>query len=132
MSPPRSTLYTRGVEREAAIYRITRRAVPIILDRPLSAVQQLSEGLTIACVPKSTGPDWMGTIEAAEYLGVVQRSVYALINRGELPAVKIGRVIRLRKADVDAFLDAHRINPGDLDHLLPGEDEDESDDEPPG
>lgn len=67
----------------------------------------------------------MGTVEAAEYLGVVQRSVYGLINRGELPAVKIGRVIRLRKVDVDAFLEEHRIKPGDLDHLVPGEDEED-------
>ena len=46
------------------------------------------------------------------------------------PPFKIGRVIRLRKEDVDAFLEARRIQPGELSHLYPpgtGQ-EDEGDD----
>ncbi len=58
------------------------------------------------------GESWMGVPEAAEYLGVMPRTVYRRIDLGEIPAFKIGRVIRLRKDDVDAFLEAHRI--GDL------------------
>lgn len=61
----------------------------------------------------------MGTPEAAEYLGVVLRTLYRLIDRGEVPAYKVGRVIRVRQADLDAFLEANRVKPGDLRHLYP-------------
>ena len=45
-------------------------------------------------VPKSTGENWIGVPEAAEYLGVMPRTVYRRIDLGEIPAFKIGRVIR--------------------------------------
>lgn len=70
-------------------------------------------------VPKSTGERWMGVPEAAEYLGVVVRTVYGLINTEEIPAYKLGRVIRLKREDVDAWLESRRVRPGDLDHLYP-------------
>ncbi len=62
---------------------------------------------------------WLGTKEAARYLGITQRTLYKLINAGQLPAYKIGRVIRVRRDEVDAFLDAARIKPGELEHLDP-------------
>ncbi len=61
----------------------------------------------------------MGTTEACAYLGVVLRTLYKLIDDGEIRAYKVGRVIRLRKADVDAFLEAHVVEPGTLAHLYP-------------
>ncbi len=50
-------------------------------------------GPTITAVPKSTGENWMGVPEAAEYLGVVIRTVYRLIDTGDIRAYKVGRVI---------------------------------------
>lgn len=70
-------------------------------------------------VPKSTGDRWMGVPETAAYLGVIQRTVYRLINTEKIPAYKIGRVIRLKREDVDAWLESRRVHPGDLDHLYP-------------
>ncbi|MDQ6848948.1 MAG: helix-turn-helix domain-containing protein [Actinomycetota bacterium] len=69
-------------------------------------------------MPKSTGENWMGVPAAAEYLGVVLHTVYKLIHEDKIRAYKIGRVIRLRKADVDAYLEAHVIEPGSLGHLV--------------
>ena len=43
------------------------------------------------------------TREAARQLGVSPRELYDLIDAGELPAYKVGRNIKLRQADVDAF-----------------------------
>jgi excisionase family DNA binding protein len=62
---------------------------------------------------------WMSTPSAAEYLGVNTRTVYRLIDEGELPAYKFGRVIRLQEADVVAFIERSRIAPGSLEHLYP-------------
>ncbi|HET9092662.1 MAG TPA: helix-turn-helix domain-containing protein [Acidimicrobiales bacterium] len=62
---------------------------------------------------------WMSTLEAAKYLGVNTRTLYRMIDEGELPAYKFGRVIRLKEGDVVAFLDRARIVPGSLEHLYP-------------
>jgi excisionase family DNA binding protein len=63
--------------------------------------------------------NWMSTQEAAEKLGITVRTLYRLIDHGELAAYKFGRVIRLQEADVDGFIDASRIAPGSLEHLYP-------------
>lgn len=62
---------------------------------------------------------WMGTPAVAAYLGVNQRTVYRLIDEGELPAYKLGRVIRLKESDVAEFLERSRIAPGELRALYP-------------
>ena len=72
---------------------------------------------TLAPVPKTTGERWMGVPEAAEYLGVGLRTVYSFIAKGWIPAYKLGRVIRVKTADVDAFLETRRIEPGTLGRL---------------
>ena len=62
---------------------------------------------------------WMSTAAAARRLGVTVRTLYRLIDEGELPAYKFGRVIRLQASEIDAFIQASRIPPGSLEHLYP-------------
>src|SRR5436309_10622322 len=62
---------------------------------------------------------WMSTGEAARRLGVTVRTLYRLIDEGELPAYKFGRVIRLQEGEVDDFIARSRIEPGKLQHLYP-------------
>jgi excisionase family DNA binding protein len=62
---------------------------------------------------------WMSTGEAARRLGVTVRTLYRLIDESELPAYKFGRVIRLQESEVESFIKASRITPGDLEHLYP-------------
>ena len=62
---------------------------------------------------------WMGTREACERLGVTLRTLYRFIDEGQLPAYKMGRVIRLQGKDVEAFIERMRIAPGSLEHLYP-------------
>ena len=73
---------------------------------------------------------WMSTGEAARRLGVTVRTLYRLIDEGELPAYKFGRVIRLQQAEVDKFIDAARVQPGSLEHLYPEPKKDTSQTEP--
>ena len=70
---------------------------------------------------------WMSTQEAAARLGVTVRTLYRLIDEGQLPAYKLGRVIRLQAEEVDAFIEASRIQPGSLEHLYPESKKDTSD-----
>ena len=62
---------------------------------------------------------WLGTAEAARYLGITPRTLYRLIDDGQLPAYKFGRVIRLKQADIESFIEASRVQPGSLEHLYP-------------
>jgi excisionase family DNA binding protein len=61
----------------------------------------------------------MGTPEACARLGVTLRTLYRFIDEGQLPAYKMGRVIRLQAQEVDAFIERARIAPGTLEHLYP-------------
>lgn len=65
------------------------------------------------------GPTWLGTQDAARQLGITARTLYRLIDEGEIPAYKLGRVLRLKLSDVETFLDSARVQPGDLEHLYP-------------
>ena len=62
---------------------------------------------------------WMSTREASDRLGVTLRTLYRFIDEGSLPAYKMGRVIRLKADEVDAFIEGARITPGSLEHLYP-------------
>lgn len=51
------------------------------------------------------GP-WLSQAEAAEYLGVTDRTIRNYIARGDLPGYRVrgSRLVRLRLSDVDALL----------------------------
>ena len=55
----------------------------------------------------------------AKYLGITSRTLYRFIDEGLIAGYRFGRVIRLKQTDVDAFIDASRIEPGTLEHLYP-------------
>ena len=61
--------------------------------------------------------EWLSSPQAAEKLGVSLRTLYKFINDGLLSGYRFGRVIRVRRGDVDLFLERIRIKPGELDHL---------------
>jgi excisionase family DNA binding protein len=69
--------------------------------------------------------EWLSTTDAKDRLGITLRTLYKLIDEGQLPAYKIGRVIRLREEDVATFIDQSRIKPGSLEHLYPSTGRDE-------
>lgn len=62
---------------------------------------------------------WRGTKQAASYLGVTPRTLYRLIDQGEIPAYHMGRVTRVQQEDLDVFVQRARIAPGSLRHLYP-------------
>jgi len=62
---------------------------------------------------------WLSTAAACRRLGITVRTLYRLVNEGQIPAYRFGRVYRLKEDDVDSFIEASRIEPGTLDHLYP-------------
>jgi excisionase family DNA binding protein len=49
--------------------------------------------------------------EVADYLHVVPLTVYRMISRGDLQAVKAGRVWRIRQRDLNVYLDRATSQP---------------------
>lgn len=46
--------------------------------------------------------------EAAAWLKISERSLWSLTQRGELPAVRIGRSVRYELSDLVAFVEARK------------------------
>ena len=44
--------------------------------------------------------------EVSHILGLGESTVYLLIQRGELPCVRIGRAVRVKQDDLDAFIES--------------------------
>ncbi|MGB4441736.1 MAG: helix-turn-helix domain-containing protein [Coriobacteriia bacterium] len=66
--------------------------------------------------------DELLTIEAvARYLGVSTRTVYNHVRAGDLPAVKVGRLWRVRAADLEAWLSPVGVSGRTLLELHRGE-----------
>ena len=61
-------------------------------------------------------PDLLTTRQLAEYLQLSERSVYRLLEQGEIPALKVGGHWRFRKTAVDEWLDV-RVQQMDSDQL---------------
>ena len=53
--------------------------------------------------------------QAADYLGVSKSTldVWACTGRYNLPFIKVGRLVKYRKADLDSWLMAHQVGGGD-------------------
>jgi len=62
---------------------------------------------------------WLSTKEASARLGITLRTLYRLIDEGQVPAYKFGRVIRLKEGEVETFIETARVEPGNLTHLYP-------------
>jgi excisionase family DNA binding protein len=66
--------------------------------------------------PEPQRPAADGTLltmpQVAKRLGVPESEAYALARHGRLPVVRIGRYVRMRPADLYAFVEAHQDVPG--------------------
>mgnify|MGYP003491382956 CR=1 FL=1 len=56
-------------------------------------------------------PELFTREQAADYLGVKTQtlSLWACTGRYDLPFIKVGRSVRYKRADLDAFLDSRRV-----------------------
>lgn len=48
--------------------------------------------------------------EAAAYLSLCERSLWSLMNSGEIPHVRIGRSVRYAISDLDAYIESQRVS----------------------
>lgn len=57
--------------------------------------------------------DWYSPDELWRWLGLGRTKTYELLRSGEIPSYKIGRVRRIRRSDIEGWLERNRCQPSD-------------------
>jgi excisionase family DNA binding protein len=53
--------------------------------------------------------DFRTVKETAQHLRLCEKQIRRLIERGDLPAYRFGGALRIKKKDIDAYVEAQRI-----------------------
>ena len=56
--------------------------------------------------------EWMSSEELRRWLGLGKTKTQILLQSGAIPSYKIGRIRRIRRDDVEQWLEEHRYEPG--------------------
>lgn len=56
--------------------------------------------------------EWMTPEELRSWLGIGSTKCYELLSGGEIPSYKIGRLRRIRRSDVESWLEGQRSASG--------------------
>ncbi len=65
----------------------------------------------LAPQPVNKDDSLLGVKELAEYIGVSVQWVYERVQLKEIPYIKVGKLLRFRKSDIDTWLDDLKIPP---------------------
>jgi excisionase family DNA binding protein len=63
--------------------------------------------------PESGDFELLSIPQVCQRLAMGKSWVYRRIHEGEIPSVKLGRTIKVRRADLETFLDEHRYRPSE-------------------
>lgn len=74
----------------------------------MSKLNQTADGIPAIRKPQS---NLLDTVAAAEYLGVEPRSleVWRCVKRHSIPYIKVGRLVKYRQSDLDAWLESRTV-----------------------
>jgi len=57
--------------------------------------------------------EWLTADELVRWLEIGRTKTYEMLRSGEIPSYKIGRIRRIRRQDVDAWLERNKYRPGE-------------------
>ena len=83
--------------------------IVVVTASELRAIVRDAVREALAGTPVSTPEDWLDAGDAAAILRVHRRTVAKMAMAGTLPATRIGRLLRFRRSDVEAYLSGARI-----------------------
>ena len=64
---------------------------------------------------RTNEPQWVGVLGLAEEIGVPAATVYGWNHKGTGPRFyRVGRHVRYRRADIEAWLEQHAVTPGSV------------------
>ena len=65
--------------------------------------------------PAATTLEWLSVKELALYLNLKPKTVYHLVETASIPHYRVGRVVRFRREEVDAWMESKRIKADSVD-----------------
>jgi excisionase family DNA binding protein len=86
---------------EHALREFLREIVRDELAQIVEALRRLESALSAS---NSTPLEYLGAEEAADIAGVTPDTVRAWVRRGDLPRHRAGRLVRIRRDELEAFL----------------------------
>jgi len=76
---------------------------PPLLDGP--KLEQAQNGHTVKeCAPPDPGERFLSVVEVAKRLGVAEKTVRRKIASGDLPAHRVGKLVRVGESSLTAYL----------------------------
>ena len=68
---------------------------------------------------KTKYAEWLSLKDVQQLVGIGRTKAYELVTTGELPAVRIGRCIRINRRELDEWLHRQRYLNGYIDNHKP-------------
>ncbi len=91
-----------------------------VVAETLAAVQAQQEKIGQAQKAKEPAALLWKSLQAARSLGISERKLAELTSSGEIPCVRIGRSVRYRPEDLEAWLTARKAHTNGKHHEQPG------------
>jgi excisionase family DNA binding protein len=57
--------------------------------------------------------EWFTADGLVRWLGIGRTKTYEMLSSGEIPSYRIGRLLRIRRRDVEAWLERNKYKPGE-------------------
>ena len=107
------------MDRDRSLHQLrqTLRAHREALEGLESALLEFEESIDGKAQERSQerkGLDLISIPELCQELGMGKSWVYRRLRSGEIPSVKLGRSIKVKRADLEEYLENHRFRPSDL------------------
>jgi excisionase family DNA binding protein len=64
--------------------------------------------------PESRDLELLSIAQVCQRLDMGKSWVYRRIHEGEIPSVRLGRAIKIRRADLEKYLEEHRYRPSEV------------------
>jgi excisionase family DNA binding protein len=86
-----------------------------VLEELESALMEFEEDLEGRAPerPESADFELLSIPEVCQQLGMGKSWVYRRIHEGEIPSVKLGRTIKVRRSELEHYLEEHRLQPSE-------------------
>jgi len=86
-----------------------------VLEELESAVLEFEEAVEGRTLnrPEARDSELLSIPQACQYLGMGKSWVYRRIHNQEIPSVRLGRTIKVKRSDLEQYLEDHRYSPAD-------------------
>jgi len=76
---------------------------------PFTEIQKRLDQLTDQVSGMQTNSEWMTLDEVCDYLNLSKSSIYKLTMKNGIPFYKLGRILKFKRAEVDEWIESHRV-----------------------